>query len=112
MNKIDKIVLICLGTDALKNADAIPSDFPCNSCMKQEKDKQRKRRDARSLKVEERKNETEKQLVALMDNADISNVVNWCIVESTNGNLNQDQDASNFTELEDRKEVCFTDTSS
>lgn len=29
-----------------------------------------------------------------MDDADMSNVANWCTVESTNGNLNQDQDAS------------------
>lgn len=46
-----------------------------------------------------------------MDDADISNVANWCTVESTDSNLNQDQDTSNFIEFEDKKEVCFTETS-
>lgn len=46
-------------------------------------------------------NEAVESLEVLMDDADMSNVENWCTVESTNGNLNQDQDASNFTELED-----------
>lgn len=58
------------------------------------------------------KNEAEEPLEVLMDDADISNVANWCTVESTNGNLNQDQDASKFSELKDKKEVCFTETSS
>lgn len=47
-----------------------------------------------------------------MDDADISDVANWCTVDSTDSNLNQDEDASNFTELEDKEEVCFTETSS
>lgn len=91
-----------------RKADAIPSVFPWNSCIKQEKDERSEQRDAGSLKVEERKNEAEEPSEVLMDDADISDVANWYTVESTDSNLNQDQDASNFTELEDKKEVCFT----
>lgn len=95
-----------------RKADAIPSVFPWNSCIKQKKDERSERRDARNLKVEEIKNEAEEPLEVLMDDADISDVANWCTVESTDSNLNQDQDASNFTELEDKEEVCLTETSS
>lgn len=62
--------------------------------------------------AEEIKNEAEEPLEVIMGDADISDVANWCTVESTDSNLNQDQDASNFTELEDKEEVCFTETSS
>lgn len=95
-----------------RKADAIPSVFPWNNCIKQKKDERSERRDARNLKVEEIKNEAEEPLEVLMDDADISDVANWCTVESTDSNLNQDQDASNFTELEDKEEVCLTETSS
>lgn len=57
-------------------------------------------------------NEAEELLEILIDDADVSNVLNWCTVEARNDNLNQDQDASNFTALEDKNELCFTETSS
>lgn len=102
------------GTDPLKKqrkADAIPSVFPWTSSIKQEKDERSERRDARSLKAEGRQDEAEEPLEVLMDAADVSNVANWCTVESTDSDLNQDQGASNFSELEDKKEVCFAESS-
>lgn len=57
-------------------------------------------------------NEAEEPLEVLMDDADIIDVANWCIVESTESNLDQDQDASNFSELEDKKEVYVIETTS